>query len=192
MGRDRPCYTHGMKNTCWLVLALALGACGGSTYAMRTVDESPPAAIDGQVVVVFAMPTNGRDTITIVDELGAYVGQLRGHTWFSHTTTPGDHRFYGLAGAGEWLVRANALEAGHVYFVRAEDPLLGNTRFLAGGCDASVLTGTHRTERDPAADPASVQRQLGNVPQRTMRADEHFQRMTEPERAERTLTAACP
>jgi hypothetical protein len=175
-----------------LSLVLALTACGGSTYGMRPVDESPPAAVEGQVVVVFVMPTNGRDTITIVDELGGYVGQLRGHSWFAHTTTAGDHRFYGLAGAGEWLVRATGLEAGHVYFVRAEDPLLGSTRWIAGGCDASVLTGTHRTEIDPTADPASVQRQLGNVPQRTMRADEHFQRMTEPDRAARTLTGTCP
>ena len=185
-------------STLRLRLALVVGscvlaACGGSSYAMRpAATEEPPAAVDGQALVVFVMPTSGRDTVSVVDELGVYLGQLRGHAWFSRAVAPGDHRFYALEGSSASVVHATALEAGRVYFVRAEDPVFGVQRFLAGGCDAAVLTGTHRTEADPAASQASIDRQLGNVPQRTLEADHRFEQMSETDRTARTLAGACP
>lgn len=176
-----------------IVFGLALAACGGSTYAMRRAPtDDAPAAVEGSAVVVFVMPTSGRDTVSIVDDLGVYLGQLRGHAWFSVLVTPGDHRFYALEGSSASVVRATALEAGRVYFVRMEDPVFGVSRFLAGGCDASALADTHRTEADPAASETNVRRQLGNVPQRTLEADGRFDRMSGEDRTARTLVGACP
>ncbi|MFO0683787.1 MAG: hypothetical protein U0234_17140 [Sandaracinus sp.] len=176
-----------------VALLSVLSACGGSSYAMRpSSTDEPPAAVEGQALVVFVMPTSGRDTVSIVDELGVYLGQLRGHAWFSRAVAPGDHRFYALEGSSASVVHATGLEAGRVYFVRAEDPVFGVQRFLAGGCDAAALTGTHRTEADPAASQASIDRQLGNVPQRTLEADGRFERMSEADRTARTLVGACP
>ena len=101
------------------LLSLCLLACGGSFYAMRpAAADDPPAAVEGRAVVVFVMPTSGRDTVSIVDELGVYLGQLRGHAWFSRDVPPGDHRFYALGGSSSSVIHASALEAGHVYFLR--------------------------------------------------------------------------
>jgi hypothetical protein len=176
-----------------IALVLLLSACGGSTYAMRrTASDDAPAPIEGRAVVVFVMPTGGRDTVSIVDELGVYLGQLRGHAWFARDFAPGDHRFYALEGASASAVRATALEAGRIYYVRSEDPLLGSSRFVAGGCDAGAIRDAHRTEPDPSANEAGVQRQLGNVPQRTLEADARFDRMHDADRTARTLVGACP
>jgi hypothetical protein len=175
------------------LLAIVLSACGGSTYAMRrAATDDAPAAIEGRAVVVFVMPTSGRDTVSIVDELGVYLGQLRGHAWFAHDFPPGDHRFYALEGASAAAVHATALEAGRVYYVRSEDPLLGSSRFLAGGCDANAIHDAHRTEAEPTARESTIQRQLGNVPQRTLEADARFDRLPEADRTARTLAGACP
>lgn len=177
--------------SCALVLFLA--ACGGSTYAMRpSATDDSPTLVEGRAVVVFVMPTGGRDTVSIVDELGVYLGQLRGHAWFSRDVAPGDHRFYALEGSSASVVRASALEAGRIYFVRMEDPVFGLSRFVAAACDASALRDAHRTEADPAASEANVQRQLGNVPQRTLEADGRFDRMSGEDRSARTLVGGCP
>lgn len=175
------------------LVSLMLAACGGSTYAMRrSATDDPATAVEGRAVVVFVMPTDGRDTVSIVDELGVYLGQLRGHAWFSRDVAPGDHRFYALEGSSASVIHASALEAGRVYFVRMEDPVFGVSRFVANGCDARALADTHRTEADPAASETNVQRQLGNVPQRTLDADGRFDRMSGEDRAARTLVGACP
>lgn len=176
----------------FVVASLALAACGGSTYAMRrAASDDAPAAVEGRAVVVFVMPTGGRDTVSIVDDLGVYLGQLRGHAWFASEVAPGDHRFYALEGSSSSVVRASALEAGRVYYVRMEDPVFGLSRFVAGGCDASALHETHRTEADPAASETNVQRQLGNVPQRALEADGRFDRMSGEDRTARTLVGSC-
>lgn len=175
------------------LLVLGLAACGGAYYGMRAAtSDDPPAAVEGQALVVFVMPTSGRDTVSVVDELGVYYGQLRGHAWFAHAVTPGDHRFYALEGSAASVVHATALEAGRIYFVRMEDPVFGVSRFVAAGCDAAALADTHRTEVDPAASEAAVRRQLGNIPQRTLEADGHFDRMSGEDRTARTLVGACP
>lgn len=176
-----------------LACAALLGACGGSTYAMRrTATDDAPTAVEGRAVVVFVMPTSGRDTVSIVDELGAYQGQLRGHAWFSRDFAPGDHRFYALEGSSASVVHATALEAGRIYYLRAEDPVFGVSRFVAGGCDSDgALADAHRTETDPAASDTNVQRQLGNVPQRTLEADGRFERMSGEDRTARTLVGSC-
>jgi hypothetical protein len=175
-----------------VLLALTLAACGGSTYAMRpAASDAPPAAIADRAVVVFAMTTSGRDTVSIVDELGAYLGQLRGHAWFVRDFAPGDHRFYALAGSSASLVRATGLQAGHVYMIRMEDPLLGVSRFVAAGCGLSPPADAHRVEADPAASDTLIQRQLGNVPQRTLEADGRFDRMSPEDRAARMLDGTC-
>ena len=173
--------------------AVLVAACGGSTYAMRRAPtDDLPVAIEGRAIVVFVMPTSGRDTVSIVDELGIYLGQLRGHAWFSRDFAPGDHRFYALEGSSASVVRATALEAGRVYYVRSEDPLLSSSRFLAGGCDASVVHDAHRTETDPSARETSIRTQLGNIPQRTLEADGRFDHMNDADRSARTLLGACP
>ena len=175
-----------------VLLVSLLAACGGSTYAMRrTADDAPPVAVEGRAVVVFVMPTSGRDTVSIIDELGAYLGQLRGHAWFSRDVAPGDHRFYALEGSSASVIHATALEAGRIYYFRMEDPVFGLSRFVAGGCDLRALGGTHRTEADPAASETNVQRQLGIVPQRTLEADGRFDRMSGEDRTARTLAGNC-
>jgi hypothetical protein len=176
-----------------VALGLGLAACGGgSTYAMRrSATDAPPVTTEGHATVVFVMTTEGRDTVSLVDDLGSYLGQLRGHAWFAAEVAPGDHRFYALEGSSASVVRATALEAGRVYFVRMEDPVFGLSRFVSAGCDASVLAGSHRTEADPAASQTSVQRQLGNVPQRALEADGRFDRMSGEDRTARTLLGAC-
>ncbi len=175
------------------LLLLSLSACGGAYYAMRpAASDDPPVAIEGRALVVFAMPTSGRDTVSVIDELGVYLGQLRGHTWFARDVPPGDHRFYALEGSSAAVVHAVGLEAGRVYYLRMEDPVFGVTRFVAAGCDATSLTGTHRTEPDPAASEAAVRRQLGDIPQRTLEADGRFDRMSGEDRTARTLSGACP
>lgn len=186
--------TPSLRNRAVLALvSLSFLACGGSSYAMRrAATDDPPVAVEGRAVVVFAMPTSGRDTVSIVDELGVYLGQLRGHAWFSRDVPPGDHRFYALEGSSSSVIHATALEAGRIYYVRMEDPVFGVSRFLAGGCDASALADTHRTEADPAASETNVQRQLGNVPQRTLEADGRFDRMSGEDRTARTLVGTCP
>src|SRR5258708_32932451 len=97
-------YRRGMTITlrarATAVLGLVLAACGGSTYAMRrAASDDAPAAVEGRALVVFVMPTGGRDTVSVVDELGVYLGQLRGHAWFARDVAPGDHRFYALEGS---------------------------------------------------------------------------------------------
>ena len=176
-----------------VLATMMLAACGGSTYAMRrTATDDPPAAVEGRAVVVFVMPTSGRDTVSIVDELGVYLGQLRGHAWFARDVTPGDHRFYALEGSSASVVHATGLEAGRTYYLRMEDPVFGLSRFVAGGCDVRALADTHRTEADPAASETLVLRQLGNVPQRTLEADGRFDRMSGEDRTARTLVGTCP
>jgi hypothetical protein len=73
-----------------------------------------------------------------------------------------------------------------------EDPVFGVSRFVVGGCDLRALADTHRTETDPAASETNVQRQLGNVPQRTLEADGRFDRMSAEDRTARTLLGTCP
>jgi hypothetical protein len=181
-----------MTRLSWLLSFSLLAACGGSTYAMRrSADDAPPAAVDGRAVVIFAMTTSGRDTVSIVDDLGAYQGQLRGHAWFARDFAPGDHRFYAFEGSSAQVVRATALEPGRVYLVRVEDPIFGVSRFVAAGCQLSPPADTHRTETDPAASDANVQRQLGNVPQRTLEADGRFDQMSGEDRTARTLVGSC-
>ena len=175
-----------------VIATMMLCACGGSTYAMRrSATDDLPAVVEGHATVIFVMPTSGRDTVSLVDELGVYLGQLRGHAWFAADVTPGDHRFYALEGSSASVVRATALEAGRTYYLRMEDPVFGVSRFLAGGCTSS-LAETHRTEPDPDASTTTVRRQLGNVPQRTLEADQRFERMSGEERSARTLAGACP
>jgi hypothetical protein len=175
-----------------LALFSLLLACGGSTYAMRpATSDAAPASVEGRAVVIFAMTTGGRDTVSVVDELGAYQGQLRGHAWFARDFAPGDHRFYAFEGSSAQVVRATALQAGRVYLVRVEDPIFGVSRFVAAGCQLSPPADTHRVETDPAASEANVQRQLGNVPQRTLEADGRFDRMSGEDRTARTLVGGC-
>jgi hypothetical protein len=184
--------TRMTRNLVIPILALSLAACGGSTYAMRaSASDTPPAAVEGRAVVIFAMTTGGRDTVSIVDELGQYQGQLRGHAWFVRDFAPGDHRFYALEGSSAQVVHATALQPGRVYLVRMEDPVFGSARFVAAGCSLSPPADTHRTEADPAASETNIQRQLGNVPQRALEADGRFDRMTGEERTARTLDGTC-
>jgi hypothetical protein len=178
-----------------LLAALSLlvtTACGGAAYHMRTSREpSPPDAIEGSAIVVFVMPGDGRDVITIANEHGELVGELRGRSWFPATTTPGDHRFYAFSGSSAYLVRATALEAGRVYYVEMVDPLLGSSRFLARGCVAATLGAAHRTELDPAFTELALRRQVGNIPQRMLEADHELERMGEADQAARTLSGSC-
>jgi hypothetical protein len=174
------------------VIALVLSGCGGAAYHMRTSRaDSPPPPVEGSAVVVLAMPGDGRDVVTISDENGALLGELRGHTWFATTTTPGDHRFYAFSGSSAYLVRASALEAGRVYYVEMVDPLMGSSRFLARGCVAATLGAAHPVERDPAFTEEALRRQVGNIPQRMLEADRELARMSEADQAARTLSGTC-
>lgn len=178
-----------------LVVSLSLllsSACGGAAYHMRaSTGASPPAPVEGRAVVVFAMPADGRDVVTIVDEYGAILGQLRGHSWFARDVAPGDHRFYAFAGSSAYLVRATQLEAGSVYYAEMIDPVLGSIRFVARGCVASTLGAAARAELDPAVDDATLRAQVGNIPQRSLEADRELARMSEADQAARTLSGTC-
>ncbi len=175
-----------------LACSLLVSACGGAAYHMRpSTLETVPAPVEGQALVVFAMPGDGRDVVTIADEFGAILGQLRGHSWFAHQVPPGDHRFYAFVGSSAYLVRATQLEAGTVYFTEIVHPLLGNTRFVARGCVAATIGAASRTELDPAASDAALRAQVGNIPQRALEADTELDRMSPADQAARTLSGSC-
>jgi hypothetical protein len=171
---------------------LVLSACGGAAYHMRpSSGPTPPTPVEGRAVVVFVMPADGRDVVTIADEHAAFLGQLRGHQWFAADVAPGDHRFYAYAGSSAYVVPATQLEAGRVYYVEMIDPLLGNARLVARGCVAATLGTATRAELDPAVDESTIRAQVGNIPQRALEADRELTRMTATEQAARTLLGSC-
>ena len=175
------------------LLLLATSACGGAAYHMRpSTDVSPPASVDGQAVVVFAMPGDGRDVVTIADEFGVLLGQLRGHTWFARQVPPGDHRFYAFVGSSAYAVRGAELEAGRVYYVEMVDPPLGTIRFLARGCAEATLGTAAPRELDPTISDATLRAQVGNIPQRSLEGDRELARMSAADQAARTLSGSCP
>jgi hypothetical protein len=181
----------------WIgVLSFWLAACGGPRLLMREASErevAPPPA--GRARVVLAVPSAHRDVIGVVDERGAYVGQLGGRTWMTIDVAPGPHRYYALVGASAYVV-GGTLEADRTYWIVAETAFGRPMQWVAWapacGEDTSArIAGARAVEPDPAADRAALDRQLGDVPQRILEADQELQEMTEQRRAARVLAPAC-
>lgn len=176
----------------------ALTACGAPRLLMRSASsrEIPPPD-EGRARVVLAVPGNFRDVLSVVDEHGQYLGQLGAHTYFTVSVAPGNRRFYALVGSSSYVV-GGTVEAGRTYWIVGEDALTRPFRWFSSPpeCGADPLgrvTGARAIEPDPQADPGGMlARQLGNVPQRILEADQELQAMPESERAPRTLSApAC-
>ncbi len=181
-----------MRSIALSLFVLALSACGGAAYHMRvSTGSTPPDVVTGRAVVVFAMPADGRDVVTITDEHARFLGQLRGHRWFAADVAPGDHRFYAFAGSSAYVVRATQLEADRVYYAEMMDPILGSSRFVARGCIAATIGTATRSELDPDVDEAVLRAQVGNIPQRVREADGELERMSPAEQAMRTLSGTC-
>lgn len=179
-----------------VVLSLSLAACGGPRLMVRDAAErelAPPPA--GRARVVLAMPSAHRDVIGVVDERGAYVGQLGSRTWMTIDVEPGEHRYYALVGASAYVV-GGTLEAGRTYWAVAETAFGRPLQWVAWApaCDEDAsarVAGARAVEPDPAADRAALDRQLGDVPQRILEADRELEAMTEARRAARVLAPQC-
>jgi hypothetical protein len=172
-----------------VLLGLVLAACGGAAFHMRPSGDALGPPSEGHALVVFAMPS-GRAVVTILDEVGAYLGQLRGGHYFTREVEPGAHRFYAVRNVSGYVVRTEALEAGRTYYVLAEDPMLASFRLRPVPCaeaDESLLGRLSRVEPDPAVSEEEIRRAIGDEPMRMHEADQRWDRMTENERAAHTL-----
>lgn len=180
------------------ILAASAGACGGPRLLMRSASSREiPAPEEGRARVVLALPGASRDVISVLDERGQYLGQLGARTYFTVNVAPGARRFYALADASAYVVGGD-LQPGHTYFVVAETSFGRPLRWVAwtpecGADPMTRLTDSRAIEPDPQADPGGMlARQLGNVPQRILEADQELSEMDEGERALRVLhTIVC-
>lgn len=178
------------------VWAMVVAGCGGPRLLVRDAsvrDVEPP--LEGRARVVFAVPGSLRDVIGIVDERGRPIGQLGGRTFMSIDAEPGNRRFYALVDASAWVVEGT-VEPNRTYWVVAEAGLGRPFRWVAWvpDCEADPRTrlrGVRAVEPDPDADPEIVRRQLGNIPQRILEADEELDEMSRVEREAHTLRPAC-
>ncbi|MDQ3032368.1 MAG: hypothetical protein M3Y87_08140 [Myxococcota bacterium] len=174
------------------VLAMAVAACGGPRAMVRDASSREIAApSEGNARIVLAVPGAQRDVISVVDERGAYLGQLGGRTWTTFEATPGTHRYYALVGASAFVV-GGTVEAGRTYWVVAETAFGRPMQWVADvpscGEDASArIADARAVEPDPAADRAAIDRQLGDIPQRILEADRELEAMTAERRARRAL-----
>ena len=180
----------------FVVMALALGACGGAAFYMRPApEEALPSPSDGQALIVFVMPEAGRTPLTIFDEMGVYFGQIRGRTWLAREVSPGDHRFYVVRNVSGHVVHAEGLRAGRTYYVVAEDPLVAHFRWRALRCDEdgdSLRARSSHVEPDPSVSEADVRRSIGDEPMRMHEADQRWDAMTAGESDARTLRDCEP
>jgi hypothetical protein len=172
-----------------LAAALLLGACGGGVFHMRPSTGPLGAPAAGHARVVFVME-EGRTVVTLLDAFGAYLGQLRGGHYLSRDVAPGAYRFYAVRNVSGHVVHTAPLEAGQIYYVLVEDPLLAGFRLRAASCDEAgeaLLAGLVRVEPDPGASEAEIRRLIGDEPMRMHEADQRWERLTEAERALRTV-----
>ncbi len=180
-----------------VILAIALVACGGATFAMRAAPSELSGPASDVARVVFVVTGGTRDPFAWVDERGTYLGQTRGGTYLAIDVAPGAHRFYALRGASAYVVRAEALSGGRTYYVHASAGGLASASVRAlrprdgdrWSQRAGWLASSERVEIDPSADAAALRRQLGNVPQRMLEADAELEAMSDALRAERVLEA---
>jgi len=176
-----------------LALGLALGACGGGAFFMRPSRDALGAPAAGHARVIFVMP-EGRTVVTLLDAFGAYLGQLRGGHYLSRDVAPGAYRFYAVRNVSGHVVHAVPLVAGETSYVLVEDPLLASFRLRAASCEEAgeaLLTGLTRVEPDPEASEPEIRRLIGDEPMRMHEADQRWERLSDAERALRTVER-CP
>lgn len=179
------------------LVSLALAACGGPRLMVRDASQrevTPPA--EGRARIVLAVPGAHRDVISVVDDRGAYVAQLGGRTWTTFEVEPGTRKYYALVGASAFVV-GGTVEAGRTYWVVAETGFGRPMQWVAAeaSCDeapSARLAGARAVEPDPEADRALLARQLGDVPQRILEADQELEEMTDARRAARVLRPGAP
>lgn len=185
-----------MKKILTSSLVLLLAACGGAAFHMReSPSEELPAPAEGQALVVFVMPETGRTPLTIFDEMGVYIGQIRGRTWLAQEVAPGDHRFYVVRNVSGYVVHAEDLEAGRTYYVVAEDPFATSFRWRALRCDEdgeALRASASHVERDPRVTDEEIRRAVGDEPMRMHEADQRFDALPAAQAEERTVRSCTP